>query len=141
MPNTPPNLIAGETIYPSRFVEMDVSVAKTMLLAGANARPIGISQVGARIAPLSDLITTAEAAQDGEAMQIFGDGDVCLLEAGGSITTGDRLRSDSVGRGVTIATTGTTIQNIGAMALEDASAAGELILVQVQIYSERPALT
>lgn len=141
MPNTPPNLIAGETIRPSRFVRLDPSAAKTILEGEANDILIGVAQEGARTAPLNDLVTSVEAAQAGESVQIYGIGDICLLEAGAEIATNDRLKSDSVGRGTPIATTGTTIQYIGAVALEPAAAAGTLILVQVQVYSERPALT
>ena len=52
-----------------------------------------------------------------------------LLEAGGAITAFDNLRSDGVGRGVTAAAG----NNQGAVALEDATAAGELIKVQITI--------
>ena len=139
MPQTPPNLIAGGTIRPSRFVRIDATAAKTCREGSATCQVIGISQTGTNYPPLSDIYSTTNAATNGQYVQLFGDGDVCLLEAGDSITTGDRLKSDSVGSGVTILTTGTTNQNVGAVALEDASAAGELILVQVAtLRSVRP---
>ncbi len=142
MPNTPPNLMASGNIYPSRFVQIDSSYAKKVKLGSANCQCLAVAHEGTNYPPLNDLSLTAYAAQDGEYIKIYGDGDVCLLEAGDAITTGGRLKSDSVGRGVAIATTGTTIQQFGAVALESADAAGEMILVQVTSYrSERPALT
>jgi len=74
-------------------------------------------------------------------MKYYGEGEVCLVEAGAAITRFDKVKADSVGRAVTIASSGTTLQNIGARALQSAAAAGELILVQVTpMRSERPAI-
>jgi len=139
MPNTPPQLQANGNIRPSRFLQVDATASMHCIEGTANCDVIGISQPGSREAPIPS-VTTVYAAQAGENIQILGQGDITHIEAGGAITAGNRLRSDAQGRGVAIATTGTTIQKIGAMALEDAAAAGELIRVQVQIYSERPAL-
>ena len=142
MPNTPPNLMANGAIRPSRFVQLDTSADKKVIEGTANCKLIGVAHEGTNYPPLSDLSITAYAAEAGEYLKMYGDGDVCLLEAGDAITMGDRLKSDSAGRGVAIATTGTTIQQFGAVALQTASAAGEKILVQVTSYrSERPALT
>lgn len=141
MPNTPPHLMANGNIRPSRFVKLDTSADKKVVEGTANAQIIGVSMEGTNYPPLNDLSITAYAAEAGQYMQMYGDGDVCLLEAGDAITMGDRLKSDSAGRGVAIATSGTTIQQIGAVALQTAAAAGELILVQVAtLRSERPAL-
>jgi len=141
MPATPPHLMANGTIRPSRFVQLDSSAAHKGLEGSANCQIIGIAMPGSNYPPLSDLITTPNAATVGQYFQMYGDGEVCLVEAGAAVTTGNRLKSDSVGRGVAIATTGTTIQQFGAVALEDAAAAGELIRVAVTaLRSERPAL-
>lgn len=139
MPQTPPNLLAGGTIAPHRFVMLDTSNDRYALQATANAKIIGICAGQTNQAPLSDLVTTANHATSGQQVRLYGEGDETLLEAGGTITTGDRLKADSDGKGVAIATTGTAIQYIGAHALEDASS-GELTPVQISIYSERPAL-
>lgn len=141
MPNTPPNLVAGGNIRPCRFVKLSGSYNHTALECDANEAPIGIAQEGSNYPPLSDLSLTVYAATSGQGLRIFGEGDVCLLEAGAEITRGARLKSDADGRGVPIASTGTAIQNIGAVALQSAAAAGEKIQVQVTFYSERPALT
>ncbi len=138
MPNTPPTLMAAGDILPSRFVKLTGDHKAQQ--AGDNDVVIGVAQEGGNRPPLSDLVTTVKAAESGQTFQLYGDGDVCLVEAGAAIQPGDRLKSDANGRAVPIATTGTTIQNIGAIALEAASAAGELVRCQVKIYSERPAL-
>jgi hypothetical protein len=53
---------------------------------------------------------------------------------------GNLLKSDADGKGVPIATTGTTIQQYGAMALESGKS-GEKIRVFIMLGSERPAIT
>ncbi len=138
MPNTPPTLMAAGDILPSRFVKLTADHKAQQ--AGDNERVIGIAQEGGNRPPLADLVTTIKAAENGQTFRLYGEGEVCLVEAGAAIQPGDRLKSDANGRAVPIATTGTTIQNIGAVALEGATAAGELVRCQVQIYSERPAL-
>lgn len=141
MPNTPPHLMANGNIAPSRFVTLDTSADVKGIQATANAQIIGAAMAGSNYPPLSDLVTTTYAAQAGQYFQMYSDGDVCLVEAGAAITRGARLKSDSVGRAVTIASTGTTIQHFGAVAIQSAAGAGELILVLMQtLRSERPAL-
>lgn len=141
MPHASPNLVARGNISPCRFVKQDTATDNGALQAGTNERVIGISCEGSDRPPLSDLVTTDYAARDGETFRLHGDGDITTLEAGAPVVAGDELKSDSSGRGVPIATTGTTIQNVGARALEAAAAAGEKIRVQVTPQaSSRPAL-
>lgn len=140
MPNTPPLLMAKGIIRPCRFVKLDPTNPHGALECDANDIPIGISYDGTNKPPLEGLVTTAYAAEDGQAISIYGEGDICLLECGGDVVTGNRLKSDADGKGVPIATTGTTIQQFGARALEN-GAAGTLVRVQILIGSERPALT
>ena len=69
-------------------------------------------------------------------------GDYALVKAGEAFGRGTRLKADADGKAVAIATTGTDRQNIGAVALESAGAAGELVPVQVlSMRDTRPALT
>ena len=131
MPNTPPHLMAGGNIYPSRFVMIDSSNDFKGLQATLNAKTIGITDVGTNYAPLSDQSVSAYAAKDGQNMRIFGDGDVCLVKAGDTIVAGNELKSDSTGRAIPIATSGTTNQRIGAVAIQG-GAVDEFILVQVR---------
>ncbi len=128
MPNTPPQLIAGGTIYTCRFVKVSTAADDTCLQGSANCETIGISQSGSNKAPLSDVVSTNYAAESGETLEIYGDGDVCLLEAGAVITRGALLASDGNGCG----TTATAGQNVGAIALQSASASGVKIRVQVR---------
>jgi hypothetical protein len=134
-----PNFIAGGDILPCRFVKL--SDKHTVVQGTDNAVVIGVAGPGAKIPPLNDLVSQNYHARAGDPVQVFGEGTECLLEAGGTFAAGTRLKSDANGRGVAIATTGTTIQQIGAIALASASAAGELVRCLVQIYSERPALS
>ena len=142
MPNTPPLLVAGGDIYPSRFVTLSTSEDNTGIQSTANSEIIGVSQVGTNYPPLDNLSLDGYAATDGQPFRLIGDGEQCLVEAGGVITNGQKLMSDGDGKAVAIATTGTTIQNSGAIALQSASASGVMILVQVNaLQKTRPALT
>lgn len=141
MPNTPANLMAGGTIRTSRFVKFNVSDDFQVLEADANARIFGISQDGTNYPPLDDLSVSANAAIDGQFIQLFGEGDTCLLELGDTAVRGDRLKSKADGTGEPIASSGTTIQQYGAVALQS-GVVGELIRVQAFCErSIRPALT
>jgi hypothetical protein len=133
--NQSPSLLAGGDILPSTFVKLSASADNTGLQAGANEAVIGISGVGTKEAPISGASTNH--AEDGDPIELFGLGDICLLKAGsGGFTRGDRLKSDAAGAGVPMAGTGDN-QNIGAVALESA-AEGEFGRVQVVIVSIEP---
>jgi hypothetical protein len=140
MPNTSPHLIAGGDIYPCRFVKLSSVSDHTGLQATANDSVIGVSQEGSNYPPLNDLVATHKAATTGQTFRLFGDGDTCLIEAGEAFDRGTRLKADANGRGVAILTTGTTLQNIGAVALQSAAASGEKVLCQVLcMRSVRPS--
>lgn len=126
-------------IYPSRFVKIDAGYDSCVLQASTNDSSYGISQEWQQDAPIPSE-TTGDAASSGELIKIYDEGEECWLELGGTVVRGDRLKPDSDGKGVVVATTGTTIQNIGAVALQSGSS-GQLIRVTVRRYSERPALT
>jgi hypothetical protein len=110
------------------------------LEADANDVLIGISYEGGKHAPLSDLVSSNPHAESGDPIGLYGDGEQCLLELGGTVVRGGRLKSDADGKGVAVATTGTTIQQYGAIALES-GVSGEKIRVFVLLGSERPALS
>ncbi len=141
MANTPPLLVANGNILPCRFLKLDATADDRCLQAAANDKIIGISMEGARLPPLSDMVTTNYHAIAGDPVQIYGDGDVCLVEAGAAVAVGDYLKADADGKGIPIATAGTTLQRYGAQALQAASGAGVKIRVAVMAgRSERPAL-
>lgn len=139
MPNTPMRILANGTIRMSRFVRYDTTAPHRGLEGNANCKCIAVAQEGSNYPPLSDLVVGGNAAVAGEYLRIYGNGDECLLECGDTVTTGDYLKSDAVGRGVPIAIAGTVLQRYGAIAQED-GAVGHLIRVSVLIGSERPAI-
>ena len=134
-----PSYIAKGDVYTCRFVKSDGTNDFAVVQATANDVVRGISQEGNREAPIPS-VTSSLAAQDGESLKVYGETQECLLELGGTVAAGDRLKSDANGKGVNIATTGTTEQNIGAVALEG-GASGAKIRVQVAISETRPALS
>ena len=133
---------AGGTIRRCRFVKLSTTANNTILEADANEVVFGVSQEAGREAPIPSVTADPpEAAQSGDQLNVFQNSEYCLLEIGsGGVTSGGRLKSDADGKGVAIATTGTTIQHIGAIA-QATCAAGELCPVQVYRSSERPALS
>jgi hypothetical protein len=133
VPQINPSYVSGGNISPSRFVKFDLGTDFSMIQATANATIWGISMEGSREAPIPS-VSTVYAAQDGETLQIYGETETCLLELGGTVAAGDKLKSDGDGKGVVI-TAGTTTQQVGAVALQS-GASGEKILVQVHRRSE-----
>jgi hypothetical protein len=133
--------MANGDIRPSRFVQVDSSADHKGIEATANVPVIGVSMESSNYPPLSDLSITVLAASAGQYFKLYGSGEQCLVEAGAAITRNNKLKSMADGRAEPIATTGTTLQHWGAIALESAAAAGELIPVQVLApSSERPAI-
>ncbi|HOV61674.1 MAG TPA: DUF2190 family protein [Candidatus Hydrogenedentes bacterium] len=130
---------ASANISPSRFVTL--SGAKTVAQAGDNGEIIGVAQEGSNKAPLQDMVSTVYAAETGQSLEVYSAGEVCLVEAGGTITAGNLLKSDSQGRAVAIATSGTTIQNYGAVALEGGATGEKILCLVVPLNKVRPALS
>jgi hypothetical protein len=138
--NVSPQLLAGGNLNVMSFVKMSTAADNTALQAGANERIIGITEAGPQDAPGTSG-ATAYAAAAGQITTVYGLGNIVNLVAGsGGWTRGDQLISDGSGHGVTAAATGTTVQWVGAIALENA-AAGEAGRVQIVLYPFRPALT
>jgi hypothetical protein len=100
--------MASGDIYPSRFVTLSnvLGRVRQSLLGDA---PYGISQAETRGSPYRPSLVGIEtrAAADGESVFVFGPYAVDVsLVYGGIVAIGDRLTSDSQGRGIK-ATTGT----------------------------------
>lgn len=101
MPNEKPCFFANGTIAPCRFVKQDTTADDAVLQAGAGDEPVGISQEGMKRAPGLAGSDAAVAAESGDSLQLFGFGDMPLLEYGGTVTRGDWLKPDANGKGVT----------------------------------------
>lgn len=134
-----PNLVAAGNIYPSRFVKSYASGDNAVVQAGANEAICGISNEAGRSAPIPE-VSTNYAAISGDALQVYGLGDTCLLELGDTVTRGNLLKGDADGKGVPIASSGTTLQQYGARALKS-GVVGEKVLVQIVQGSVYPALS
>lgn len=128
------SFIATGTIQPARFVSMDTtggnlfSVIQSVL---NDTKIIGISQPGSEDAP-GTTGAASDAARSGASLQVYGPGDVCLLEIGaGGITAGDWLESDANGKGITASLASATAVYYGAKALETAAASEKARVVVV----------
>ena len=132
------NMMAAGDIRPARFVKM--SADHKVLECDANDRIFGIAQDGGNKAPIPET-TTILAAEADQNVAIWQPVEECLLEVGAAVTQNDRLKSDADGKGVAIASSGTTLQHYGAIALQDGAADGTLIRVRVEISSLYPALS
>ncbi len=131
---------ATADIFPYRFTKLGTAADDTVTQAAANDLTIGISAGGTQAAPgtAGDDGTRAKA---GQPCPVYGPGRKCLLDLGtGGAVRGVRLISDANGKGVAAATTGATIQEVGARALQSGPA-GARVLVLVEQYPHRPALS
>lgn len=122
------SFLASGNISPSRFVKQDTSNEGYVSQAGAGERAIGVSQSGTRQPPISGLDDGYAATQNTAPLTVFTATDECDLEAGGAITNGDYLKSDSSGRGVTASSADDIYC---AIALRAATTAGQLVRVRV----------
>lgn len=122
---------ANGNIGPSRFVKMDTTYDGRVTQAGTAEKIIGVSQEGSRRAPGTPW-DDGYAAIAGEDLKVYCQGAECLLELGGTVAPGDRLKSDSSGKGVVT----TTDQNEwGAIAMT-AGVSGQLIKVRVDPFKQ-----
>jgi len=121
-----PALIAGGTIRPYRFVKCSTAADDTGLEAAEITTPIlGVADGSTR---RFDSANHAEVVGGvGDPITLQG-GDVVLVEAGGNITRGAMVQSDSVGRAIT-ATSTAGLNYQGYVALQNA-ASGTIIRVQ-----------
>jgi hypothetical protein len=134
---------ANGNIHPCRFVSMDASnqpttdfkVIEDIIVAAPIA---GIAQEGSDWPPLNDAHVTVAgyAAIAGEAVKVFADGEICLLEIASAVVAGQLLKTNGTtdGRGipVDISSSTTTAQQYGAMALHSGGTAGEKVKVIVK---------
>jgi hypothetical protein len=148
-------LVGGSsaTIYPCRFVSVDPTnspagsggfkVIEDIVVAQAI---VGVSQVGTNSFPMAatnDMSVTASTAAGttGQQIGVFGMGEECLIELGGTVAPGDLLKANATTDGkaivVTAVATTTTPQFVGGIALQG-GASGEFIrmLVQPQVITQ-----
>lgn len=105
---------AGGNIYPCRFVSYSGEYVVTQ--TGANGKCFGISQPGTNEAPTPSE-SNGYAAISGQQLTVYQETSEPLLELGGTVSAGDELKSDTNGKGVALAGSGS--ENIGAIALQD----------------------
>ena len=128
-----PNLVAGGTIRPYRLVKCSTAADNTGLEADANERCIGVAGGDTK------QFDSANHAESGDGITLQ-PGAVVLVEAGGSITRGAQVKSDGDGKCVTLATSGTTVQEAAGICLESA-ASGTIVRILWQPSQIRPALS
>lgn len=116
-------------INPSRFVKL--ATADDSVTQCGSAEVIhGISQRDIR-----DIDgTVAGAAGEEIEVHLPPEEDILLELGSGGATYGDRLTSDTNGKGIAMGSTAATKYNVGAIALENGSE-GDLIRVRVHIES------
>lgn len=119
---------AGGNIKPRRFVKQSTTAPNTVLQAGAGEKIFGISPTSTRNAPYSTL-DDGYTAINGEAMRVFGPTEIAPLALGGTVTAGDKLKSDSDGAGVAATA---DAEHYGAVALQS-GVSGDIVEVRVEI--------
>jgi hypothetical protein len=117
---------AAGDIAMCRFVKQDTTQTFRVLVAGAGEKVFGISHQSSRRMPYLSL-DDGFAAKDGEDLSVYCSHETCLLELGGTVAVGDRIKSGALGVGVV---TTTNLDEWGAIALE-AGVSGDLVKVEV----------
>ncbi len=122
---------AGGNIKPARFVKYDSVEGRVVQATDGSGshgdRACGISQAGSHLLPWSSL-DDGYAAVSGLELNVFEEDDECYLVVGAAVGYGDKLKADSDGRGITAAV---TADNVGAEALQVATAANQVIKVKI----------
>lgn len=127
---------AGGTIHRARFVKVGAA-DNVVLQADADARILGISQLGGRAAPIPDNSNTTEAATSGESLMIYdsnGPDDEPLLELGETVARGTLLKSDANGKGIAADEGAGTQEEIGAVA-SVSGVSGDLVPVRLRQFT------
>jgi hypothetical protein len=119
-----PGYVASATIEPCRFVK--ISGNYTVAQCVANDVAIGISQQGSCTPPVDGAPTAA--ATVGLPIQVFGDTETTLIEAGAAFAAGAELKPDATGRGIAAVAN----DKYSAVAQKAATAAGQLIPVLIR---------
>lgn len=121
--------VANGNVKPNRLVKIDSSVTPPRIIqASANTDDIiGVSQIGTHNAPITGL-NDGYAAIAGMNCKVWIVGDRAQVEAGAAFNAGAELTADSQGRAVS-ASTG---NKVVGYARDTATAAGQLIEIQVQ---------
>ena len=130
-------VISGGDIRPARFIKLSTAADHTVLEADANERVFGVSIDAAQDAPIPS--ADGDAADAGDFFRYLGPEEEATLELADTVVRGDLLVSDADGKGEPYDDAATTVQWIGAEAMES-GAAGEKIKVIVKNFPIRPAL-
>jgi len=113
---------AGGNIAPSRIIALSDAFTVTQAGATDDDDLLGVSAESTKDAPgLSGASTNH--AESGDPVQYYGPGQVCLVEAGASITAPALCTSDANGRAVTAATGERAVLRV----FEDAGALGQKV--------------
>jgi len=125
------SLLCNGNVSPSRLVKLDTTqVGGYVIQCVGSDRPIGVAQEGTRQAPLSGLDDGYVGIAGVNEIVVYTTNDVCWIEIGGAVTTGDYLKPNSSGQGVTSSSSG---DQYGAIALESGTAAGQYVKCRVAI--------
>lgn len=117
----PRSFVANGDIRPSRAVKLDTTAEGRVLEGNADDKLYGIAHESLR------RHDSTLAAQAGENITVYTEGDECHFEAGGTIAVDDRLECDNDGKA-----TATTTDNNWIIAIaRTAGVSGQLIRVQV----------
>jgi hypothetical protein len=121
--------VATGNITPYSFVALDTANQFSVLLCGANGIIFGVSEPGTHVIGFPfGTYDDGFAAIAGQDLCIMGFPEIdVMLQINGTVTRGDRLKSDATGFGITTTSTGNWV---GAVA-EDSGVAGQLIPVQL----------
>lgn len=125
---------ASGNVNVSTFVSL-VSGSPYFVTTSIGTNPIiGVSQMGPQNAPGTAAGTPPYAGTQGKQMQVYGNGELALVVAGGTISAGDYLVANSLGQALTQSLSATGQAFVGGQALENA-VSGVSIPISVKTYT------
>ncbi|MCK5604214.1 hypothetical protein KAR91_20165 [Candidatus Pacearchaeota archaeon] len=123
------SFVANGDIEPARFVTIADESRVAQSVTGD--RIIGVSQNWQKNTPIAGQSVSTLAAEAGDQIVVYGEGEDVSLEMGETVSAGDALKPDAVGRAIAVDTTATDAS--GAVALQD-GVLGEKIRCRVEIH-------
>ncbi len=137
---TLPGFTAAGDIYGARFV-VGSGVRTVVQAANATTRLWGVVKDFTRYAPGSPA-DDGKHAVSGESVSLIPPGAIAALILGsGGATAHNSLVSDTAGKGIVAATTGTVLEYVGAIALQTGVAGDKIEVWTVESYTRRAALS
>ena len=122
---------AGATLAPSSFVSLSTASDNVVIQSTSGQAAAGVTQIGMRLTPGVSGSDNTQAATSGEAIMLYGLGDVAEVRVGSVASVGNNAPVTSDTNGFARPATSSTGDFVSGRATQS-GATGALILIQLQ---------